>query len=215
MSRKLNIVQAGGFAAIGFAVMIVLSNAIVVPAGFPLPGTEIPEAVSFFGTNAGVVGVASAITPAAWFMATVFGAAVVVALWPAERGWALVGFAGILLQNAAFAIVIALRVALTSNPDGALWALHDAVFTLNGTFLAIALTGLSIGGRQAGLIRPWHAVLGLVAGALTFTSATLTPLVVGHQGPLGLIGLVGWLLWVAWLVTWGRTLIRRRQPVAA
>jgi hypothetical protein len=211
MSRKLNIVQAGGVSALGFAVMIVLGNVIVVPAGFPLPGTPIPDALPFFAANAGTVGFASALAPAAWVFATVFGAAVVVALRPTERGWALVGFAGLLLQNSAFAGVIALRLALASNPDGALWSLHDALFTLNGTFLAIALIGLSIGGRQAGLIRPWHAILGLVSAVLMFSSATLAPLIVGNEGPLGLLGLAGWLLWVVWIAAWGLKLIRHSK----
>jgi hypothetical protein len=208
MSRKVNIVRAGGAAAIGFAIMIVLGNVILAPAGFPLPGTEIPDATAFFAANAGVVGLGSALAPAAWLFATVFGAGALTALWHTERGWALAGFAGLLLQNAAFAVVIALRLALASNPDGALWSLHDAIFTLNGAFLAIALTGLSIAGLQAGFIRTWHGTLGLVSAVLMFTSATLTPLVIGNDGPLGLIGLGGWLLWVVWNVVWGITLLR-------
>lgn len=208
MSRKLNIVRAGGAAAIGFAFTIVLGNVIAVPAGFPVPGTEIGDAVAFFTDHAGVVGLASALAPAAWVLATVFGAGALTALWQTERGWALVGFAGLLLQNAAFAGVVALRLALAANPDGTLWPLHDTLFTLNGTFLAIALTGLSIAGLRAGFIRPWHGVLGLVSAVLMFTSATLTALVVDHEGPLGLLGLSGWLLWVAWLVVWGFKLVR-------
>lgn len=208
MSRKLNIVRAGGVAALGFAIMIVLGNVIAVPAGLPVPGTEIADATAFFATNTGAVGFASALAPAAWVFATVFGAGVLTALWHTERGWALVGFAGLILQNAAFAVVIALRLALASNPDGALWSLHDAIFTLNGTFLAIALTGLSIAGLQSGFVRPWHGTLGLVSAVLVFTSATLTPLVIDHAGPLGLLGLGGWLLWVVWLVAWGIKLLR-------
>jgi hypothetical protein len=215
MSRKVNIVQAGGAGAIGFAIMIVLANAIVVPAGFPRAGTEIGEAVAFFTDHAGIVGLSSALAPAAWVLVTVFAAGALTALWHTERGWALVGFAGLLLQNSVFAGVIALRLALASNPDGALWPLHDALFTLNGTFLAIALTGLSIAGLQAGLIRPWHGTLGLVSAVLMFTSATLTPLVIDHDGPLGLLGLGGWLLWVVWHVAWGVTLLRHRQAVPA
>ncbi|MBP2325545.1 hypothetical protein JOF56_005930 [Kibdelosporangium banguiense] len=215
MTRKLNIVQVGGVAAIGFAIMIVLGNAIVVPAGFPLTGTEIAEVTAFFTTNSGLVGLASALAPAAWVLATIFGAGALCALWQSERGWALVGFAGLLLQNAAFAGVIALRLALTNSPDGALWALHDALFTLNGTFLAIALVGLSVSGLRAGFIRPWHGILGLTSAVFMFSSATLTPLVIDHAGPLGLLGLTGWLMWVAWIVTWGVRLVRLRQSVGS
>jgi hypothetical protein len=92
---------------------------------------------------------------------------------------------------------------------GALWALHDALFTLNGTFLAIALVGLSIGGLRAGVTRRWHAALGLMSAVLLFGSATAAPLVVAGAGPLGLLGLVGWLLWVGWVAGYGIVLVRR------
>lgn len=106
-------------------------------------------------------------------------------LWPSERergeAWSLAGLAGLVLQNGAFAAVIALRLALASTAgrdDGAtagLWALHDALFTLNGTFLALALLGLTLAGLRSGLVRRWHGGLGLLSAALLFTSATLTP----------------------------------------
>lgn len=144
-------------------------------------------------------------------------------LWPSERergeAWSLAGLAGLVLQNGAFAAVIALRLALASTAgrdDGAtagLWALHDALFTLNGTFLALALLGLTLAGLRSGLVRRWHGGLGLLSAALLFTSATLTPLVTDHAGPLGLLGLTGWLLWVVWLVVYGISLAR--NPLAA
>lgn len=147
-------------------------------------------------------------------LATLFGAAAVTALRRTEQdlgeGWSLVGFAGLALQNTTFAGVIALRLGFATDPTsaGVLWALHDALFTLNGTFLALALVGLSVGGRRAGLVARWHAALGLLAAALLFASATLAPLVVEGAGPLGLLGLLGWLLWVAWVVAYSVALLR-------
>ncbi|MFC6082161.1 hypothetical protein [Sphaerisporangium aureirubrum] len=209
-----------GLAAIGFAVTIVLANAIMLPAGLPLTGAGVGEVDAFFSTQSGVVGVASALTPTAWLLATLFGAGAVSALRRSERdrgeAWSLVGFAGLALQNATFAAVTATRLALSSadgsSATGGLWALHDALFTLNGTFLALALIGLSVAGLRAGLIRPWHGGLGLVSAALLFASATLTPLIIDHEGPLGLLGLVGWLLWVVWILAYGATLIRLNRP---
>ncbi len=210
MLRQLN--RSGGLAGVGFATLIVLCNVILVPAGLPTTGTDTAAVIDFFGSNGGAVGVATALTPLAWALATLFGAAAVAALWRTEPGWALVGFAGILLQNGAFAGVMAIRLALSATADHVvtpgLWALHDALFTLNGTFLALALIGLSVAGRRAGLIRPWHAWLGLVAAALLFTSATLAPLAIDHSGPWGLLGLGGWLLWVVWIAYYGVVLTR-------
>ncbi|MGX7671321.1 hypothetical protein [Plantactinospora sp. DSM 117369] len=209
--------RLSGIAAIGFATMIVVANLIAVPAGLPQTGADIGEVDAFFSTKSHIVGLTTALTPAAWILATLFGAGAVAVLWQSERdrgeAWSLLGFAGLVLQNATFAAVIAIRLALASAATGdagtaGLWALHDCLFTLNGTFLALALIGLSIAGRRANLIRRWHGTLGLLSAALLFTSATLAPLVVDRAGPFGLLGLVGWLLWVAWIVAYGTILIR-------
>ncbi|MFF8958278.1 2-oxoglutarate/malate transporter [Streptomyces sp. NPDC014894] len=214
----MNLPRIGGFAAIGFAFTIALGNMIMVPAGLPRTGSELADVTAFFGAKPDIVGIGSAVTPAAWVLATLFGAGAYSALSRSGRddvrAWAVVGCAGLLLQNGLFAGVVATRLALTTTgaPDdpgtAALWALHDTLFTLNGTFLALALLGLSAAGCRAGLIRPWHAALGLLAAALLFTSATLTPLITQTPGPLGLLGLTGWLLWLLWTTLFGLTLIR-------
>ncbi|MCM2387949.1 2-oxoglutarate/malate transporter [Streptomyces albipurpureus] len=212
--------RISGFAALGFAGLITLGNVIAVPAGLPAAGsdTDLDEISAFFAEQSAIVGASSALTPAAWVLATLFGAGVVSVLWRAElhrrEAWSLVGFAGLILQNAAFSGLIAIRLALTSTADDGtaavvtLWALYEALFALNGTFLALALIGLSVGGRRAGLSRPRHARLGLVSAALLFLSATLTSLFIGQESLFGLLGLAGWLLWVAWITAYGITLIR-------
>jgi hypothetical protein len=215
----MDFARVSGFAALGFAFLIVAGNVILVPAGLPRTGAGIGEVDGFFRAHGDLVGLGSALTPAAWVLATLFGAGAVRVLWRSERdrsgAWALLGFAGLVLQNAVFAGVIAIRLALASTAadgvgaDTSLWALHDALFTLNGTFLALALLGLSVGGLRGGLIRPWHGRWGLVAAALLFGSAVLAPLVIDHTGPLGLLGLTGWLMWVVWLVVYGVALMRR------
>ncbi|MEV0614616.1 hypothetical protein AB0I81_14905 [Nonomuraea sp. NPDC050404] len=209
-----------GIAAIGFAATIVGANLIMVPAGLPLTGAPIDEVNAFYAANGGIVGLASAFTPAVWMLATLFGAGAVAVLWPPERergeAWSLVGFAGLLMQNLTFTGIIATRLALARTaPDGtaALWALHDGFFTLNGTFLAIALVGLSVAGLRTGFIRPWHGTLGFLAAALQFTSATLAHLVMRSEGPLGLIGLAGWLLWVVWIAVYGIALVRAQNSL--
>jgi hypothetical protein len=210
-----------GVGALVFAAAIVASNLIAVPAGLPPTGTEIEAVASFFAAKGAAVGLSVVLGPTAWIAASVFGAGVVAATRAVatDRGvlWALAGFAGVLLQNAAFSAVMALRLALAStggNGADVLWPFHDAIFTLNGTFLALALAGLTFAGRSVGLVRPWHGTVGLVAAALLFTSATLAPLVVARAGPLGLIGLVGWLLWVVWLIAYGIALLRADATVA-
>jgi hypothetical protein len=217
--------RMSGIAGLGFAAVIVLANAIMAPAGLPAAGADMGEVTGFFRANGDIVGIGSAIAPAAWVLATVFGAGVVAVLWRSEgeRGeaWSLVGFAGLVAQNAVFTGVVAIHLALaeTATPGdhstAALWASRDALFTLIGTFLSVVLVGLSIGGLRGGLIRRWHGGLGLLSAALLFGSATLTPLIIDRTGPLGLIGLVGWLMWVVWIIAYGVVLIRYDPPARA
>lgn len=206
--------RVAGIAGIGFALVILGANLILAPAGLPKPGTDSPTAVAFFVDHRDLVALAMAPVPLGWFCAVLFGAGVLAALCPAERaagtGWSLVGFAGLLLQNATFTVIVGIRYALgTSSGEGAaLWALQDALLALNGTFLATALVGLTVAGRLGGLVKPWLAAIGLLAAALQFTAATMTPLIIDHDGPLGLIGLSGWLLWAVWFVAYGVALVR-------
>ncbi|MEJ3747325.1 hypothetical protein WEI85_29070 [Actinomycetes bacterium KLBMP 9797] len=223
MLRKPSFAHLSGIAAIGFAAMIVTGNLIALPAGLPHSGAALSDVTAFFRGHGDILGVSAALGPATWVLATLFGAGAVLALWPAERergeAWSLVGFGGLLLQNATFTAIVATRLALAApsagdaTATGALWALHDGLFVLNGTFLALALTGLSVAGRRGGLTPRWHYVLGLVAAVLQFGAATLAPLAIDDPGRFGFLGLLGWLLWVVWLVAYGIRLVRHDQGV--
>jgi hypothetical protein len=213
--------RISGLAGIAFGVLILGLNLILAPAGLPLPGAETSEVAAFFSSSQDLVGLTSALTPFIWGLATLFGAGAVAVLWPGERdrgeAWSLLGFAGLLMQNVTFTALIATRLALTIVQEpaatAALWALQEALLTLNGTFLATAMVGLSVAGLRTRLIRPWHGGLGLLAAALQFGGATLVPLVIDDPGPLGFLGLTGWLLWVVWIIGYGVILLRRPHPL--
>jgi hypothetical protein len=220
--------RVGGLAALCFAVLIISLNVILVPAGLPLPAADTAEVVAFFTTHRALVGMATSLAPAAWVAATLFAAGAGLALWRSDRGragpWAIVGAAGMIMQNAVFTGVIAARLAVGAaaahggDAIAGLWALNDILLNLNSTFLAITLVGLSVGGLRARLIRAWHGGWGLLAAVLLFASATLNPLVVDRTGTVDLVGLVGWLMWVCWIVAYGVTLVRLppdRRPSTA
>jgi hypothetical protein len=202
--------QIAGVSALGFALALLLLNLIVVPAGLPKTGADSNAVGAFFSTGRRPVAIATALGPVAWVLGSLLGAATVAAVHgqtaPTGMTWALAGFTGLLLQNATFTAVVAIRLALwRTRGDGAkpLWALHDALFTLNGTFLALAVAGLTLAGRAVGILGFWPSALGVSAAALLFVSAVMAPVVIERNGRLGVIGLCGWLLWVAWLVSYG------------
>ncbi|WP_280435804.1 2-oxoglutarate/malate transporter [Nocardia carnea] len=206
--------RTAGAAGIGFALLIVTANLVLVPAGMPSPGSSTEEAVDFYLSGGRPTVAVSALLPAVWALATLFAAGALAAVLPAggRTAWVYAGFAGVLLQNATFTVVVALRLAMSTAGDpasiGTLWALHEAVFGFNGTFLALAMFGLGTAGFTSGLLARWLLILGTVAACLQFTSATLTPLIVTGHSRLALFGLAGWLLWAVWLTGYGIALIR-------
>ena len=74
--------------------------------------------------------------------------------WSPGRCW---GSAGALMQNAIFAGVVGTQVVLCSREpcpsttrSGLVWQLHNALFTLNGTSLALILLAFSVAGLRGG-----------------------------------------------------------------
>ncbi|MGO4617538.1 2-oxoglutarate/malate transporter [Nocardia sp. 2YAB30] len=209
--------RIAGAAGIGFALLIVSANLVLVPAGMPSPGSPPDEAIEFFLSPNQPTGAVSILLPAVWALATLFAAGALAAVLRAggQAAWAYAGFAGVLLQNATFTAVVAVRLAMSTVDEAAsvrtLWALHETLFGFNGTFLALAMAGLGMAGFAAGLLPRWLFALGSVAALLQFAAASFTPLVVtGHDG-LALLGLTGWLLWAVWLCGYGVCLIRHSR----
>ncbi|MCM0639382.1 hypothetical protein [Cellulomonas wangsupingiae] len=209
-------VRVSGAAGIGFVALLVVANLVLTSAGVPLP-TDHPtlrELGDVHAVQGDALRTASALMPAAWLLATVFAAGLAVSAWepasPARRTWALVGFAGVVMQCVTFAGAESARLALgAAAVDGpaavaGLWGLHRASFGFNQVFLATALLGFA-------LSRPvprWHAGVGLTGAVLLLASATLAPYGVGGAQPLALAGLVGWLLWLVWIAVAGVRLLR-------
>jgi hypothetical protein len=138
-------------------------------------------------------------------------------LWRGGTGsgaWALVGFAGVLMQNATFAGVEALRFGLASaaaHDRGSVagsWSLSNVLFGSNQPFLATALVGFTAVGTGAGLVPGWHAWLGYTSAALLFFPASASPYNSDGTNRIALVGLVGWLRWITWIVAYSITLLR-------
>ena len=222
----MNFTRFSGLAGIGFVVVLVLGNVVLLAAGFPTPSdaVDLDAVAAVFAAEGGTLRLVSALLPAAWLLATVFAVGVASAVWRRERArgeaWSLVGLAGILMQSVTFAAVEATRLALASaavhdsSAVPGLWGLYNALFGFNQVFLATALVGLSLSGRRADMIGRWHAFGGLTGAGLLFASATASPYGSEGANPLAALGLAGWLLWLAWIVAYGVVLIRGIEPRA-
>ena len=218
LSRRL-----GGLAGLGFVALVGSVNIILGSAGMPQAGASPTEVHEFFATHGGAVTAASSIATLVWVCLAVFAAGAVARLRreAPERveSWPLLGLAGVFMQNTIFAGVVGTQIVLASgelSDDSfwAIWQLHNVLFTLNGSSLALILLAFSVAGLRAGLIRRWHGTLGFVAAAVLATSSFTTPWHTDVEA-LGLIGLAGFLMWLVWIATYSVTLLRGERAPAA
>lgn len=212
------IAALGGF---GFVLLAIAVNVIYGRSGLPLPtvGGDLEETCEAFASAGPALRRSAVLAPASWLCLTIFAAGLLAQLWetapgPGARAWAVVGLSGVLLQNASFALVEALRFAVAEgalrarSAVGGLWTLSIAVFGFNQVFLATALLGFTISGVSSALVPVWHAVIGCFSALLLFVGASATPYRVSGPNRSGMLGLIGWLGWIIWIVSYSVLLLR-------
>jgi len=208
--------RVGGLAGLGFVALVGSVNIILGSAGMPQAGASPAEVHEFFADHDGAVTAASSMATLVWVCLAVFAAGLVARLRHEQpervESWPLLGLAGALMQNAIFAGVVGTQVVLASgtlSDDSfwAVWQLHNALFTLNGTSLALILLAFSVAGLRAGFIQRWHGGLGLTAAGVLAISSFTTPWHTDAE-VLGLIGLAGFLMWLVWIGTYSVALLR-------
>ncbi|MFI6869377.1 2-oxoglutarate/malate transporter [Nocardia sp. NPDC050406] len=208
-----------GLAGLGFVLLALGINAMYIRGRLPLPvsANGFDAVAESFATVGEALKRPSVAAPAGWVCTTVFAAGMLSVLWDGGSGtqaWALVGFAGVLMQNATFTMVEALRFgmaeAATRNRDAlaGLWGSSNVLFGFNQVFLALALLGFTAAGSSAGFIPGWHAALGYTSAALLFASASISPYNATGANRAAAIGFVGWLGWATWIVVSSITLLR-------
>jgi hypothetical protein len=215
----VSLIGLAGLGGIGFVLVAIVINVVHVRGGLPFPnsGQRLDEVAAAFASVGNALKRPSVLGPTSWLFTTVFAAGLLSALWRDGAGpgaWALVGFAGVLMQNATFAAVEALRFGLASAAThdrgsmAGLWSLSNVLFGFNQLFLATALVGFTAAGAGTGLIPAWQAWLGYSSAVLLFTSASASPYNDDGTNRIARVGLVGWFGWITWIVACGITLIR-------
>lgn len=214
----MSFTSLAGLGGIGFVLLAIAVNLIYVRARLPMPGaaTSLDAATDEFAAVGEALKRPSVPVPLTWLGLTVFAAGLLSVLWqdgPDVGAWALVGFAGVLMQNVTFTVVEALRFGMAAAAArhrgslAGLWALSNVLFGFNQLFLAVALLGFTAAGAGAGLIADWHAWLGYLSAALLFVSSLASPYNADGTNRIALVGLVGWLGWATWIVAYGITLL--------
>lgn len=215
----MSFTDVAGLGGIGFVLVGIAINLIYVRARLPMPGSgaSLEAVTDTFATIGDALRRPSVLAPVTWLCTTVFAAGLLSVLWRGGSGaeaWALVGFAGVLMQNVTFTCVEALRFGMASaathgrGPVAGLWGLSNVLFGFNQLFLAVALLGFTAAGTGAGLVPDWQAWLGYGSAALLFVSSSASPYNVDGANRFSLVGLVGWLGWITWIVIYSVTLLR-------
>ncbi|MGY2011336.1 hypothetical protein ACW9HC_30550 [Nocardia gipuzkoensis] len=209
-----------GVGGIGFVVAAFAVNLLYVRARLPFPvsAEKIGAVEEAFAAAGEAVKRPSTLAPAMWLCTTVFAAGLLSVTWRGGGGpaaWALVGFGGILMQNATFTVIEALRFGMAAaathsrGTTAGLWGTSNVLFGFNQVFLAAALLGFSIAGADAGFLSDWHAWLGYASAALLFVSSSAGPYNVDGTNRIAVVGLIGWLGWVAWIIACSVALLGR------
>lgn len=211
LSRRL-----GGLAGLSFVSIVGLVNIILGASGMPRSGASRAEVQTYFADHGDTVALACSLATLVWLCLAVFGAGLVARMrqQAPERveSWPLLGLGGVILQNALFAGVVGTQVVLgtadlSDDSRWLVWQLHNALFTLNGTSLAIILLAFSVAGLRAGMIRRWHGAVGLTAATILQISSLTTPFHEDSEA-LASVGLLGFVLWLVWVTTYSLVLLR-------
>lgn len=110
----MDVSTAAGLGGLGFVLLAVGVNAAYLRGGLPLPGAAGgPDAATAAYAAAGsALRRPSVLAPASWVATSVFATGLLAVLWRGGAGsgaWALLGFAGVIMQNVTFTGVEALR----------------------------------------------------------------------------------------------------------
>lgn len=216
----MDLLTAAGVAGIGFVLTAIVVNGIYLRARLPMPAAaaDLDAVTDSFATIGARLRLPSVPAPVGWLCLTVFAAGLLSALWRGgseSSAWALVGFAGVLMQNVAFMCVEALRFGMAAaaahdrGSTAGLWGFSNVLFGFNQAFLAIAVLGFTAAGAGDAFMSTWHVWLGYGSAALLFISALAAPYNADGKSRLAPVGLIGWLGWATWIVACSVELIRR------
>ncbi|MGP3930122.1 hypothetical protein [Nonomuraea sp. KM88] len=208
-----------GLGGMTFVLMLAVLNYMYVRVGvlFPTSDKDLDAVTDSFARLGSAFKRMSVIVPVAWVSTTIFAAGLLSTLWRGGTGttaWALVGFAGVLMQNAVFMCAEALRFGMVAaarhgrTAMGGLWGLSNVLVGFNQVFLALAILGFTTAGVGAGVIATWHAWLGYISAAVLFIAASASPYNVDGGNRLWQAGLIGAFGWGIWIATWSVTLLR-------
>ena len=208
-----------GAAAIAFAVLVVIENALFAVTGAPAYDTPIEEVLAYYAANRDAVAIVSGLVALYLPLLLVFVTGLhglVERRGGAGADWSRLAFAAGATLSAIFVLVNVLQIGLALSAGGLaeptptfelVWQVHAAAFALALPTLGTTFIGAALAAHASGLTPAWQRLLGLVGGSLLL-AAGLGNLAIADGSPLLFVGLLGFAAWLVWLLATGVRLAR-------
>ncbi|EAP96909.1 hypothetical protein JNB_16816 [Janibacter sp. HTCC2649] len=217
-------VRLVGAAAVVFAVLVVIENAVLAATGAPAFSDPIEDVLAYYAANRSAVAIASGLVALYLPLLLVFGAGLhglVERRGGAGANWTRLALAAGAALSAILVLVNVLQVGLALSASGLVeptaafelvWQVHAAAFAMALPMIGTTFMGEALATHASGLTPPWQRPLGLVGGSLLL-AAGVGNLAIAGGSPLLFVGLLGFAAWLVWLVATGVRLIRSRSDV--
>ena len=207
-----------GAAAIGFAVLVVIEN-LVVLAGSPTYASPIKEVLAFHAEHRGSVAIAVGLQ--ALYVPLLLGFLTGLHGLVERRGgagadWSRLAMAAGASFSAVFAFYAVLwdgvvlsagNLAEPSPVFELVWQMHAAAFALALPALGTTFIGAAQATHAVRLTPRWQLLLGVAGGGLLLAAGAAN-LAIADGSALLFVGLPGLAAWLVWLLATGVRLVR-------
>ena len=220
VGNRVSMTRIVGAAAIAFAVLVVVQNAVFfVGPEAPTYATPLGEVLAYHAENRGVVAVSVGLEAVKLPLLLLFVTGLhglVQRRGGAGADWSRLAVAAGATLSAVFALFMATHIAVVLAADGLaeptpafelVWQLHAAAFALALPALGATFIGAALATHASGLTRPWQRLLGVAGGSLLILAGAGN-LAIADGSPQLFVGVSGFAAWLVWLVVTGLRLIR-------
>ena len=208
-----------GAAAIAFAVMVVIENALFAVTGAPSYSSPIEEVRAYYAANRDAVAIVSGLVALSLPLLLVFVTGLhglVDRRGGAGADWSRLAVAAGATLSAIFVLVNVLQIGLALSASrlaeatsafDLVWQVHAAAFALMLPMIGTTCIGAAMAAHASGLTPAWQRLLGLVGGSLLL-AAGLGNFAIADGSALIFAGLLGFAAWLVWLLATGVRLVR-------
>jgi hypothetical protein len=208
-----------GAAAIAFAALVLVENAVFAVTGAVGYDAPIKDVLAYYAANRDAIAIVSGVVALYLPLLLLFVTGlhgIVERRGGAGSDSSRLAVAAGAAVSAIFVLFNVTQIGLAVSASGLdepssafqlMWHVHAASFALALPILGTTCIGVALAAHASGLTPAWQRVLGLVGGALML-AAGLVSLAIADGSQLIFVGLLGFALMLVWLFVTGVRLVR-------